>query len=129
MSRLENDNAPGQGGEVSTANGIEQRHSTLRFPHHGTQPARLLAFLLLGRLIDPLMAWRTAGIYRLADTVFQLRGMGWQVATNRLDVKNRFGEQCHVAQYELRDSVPPELAAAAQEFINQELEAIRQRAA
>lgn len=108
-------NAPGQ--------------ATPRFPHHGTQPARLLAFLLNGRRIDPLMAWRTAGIYRLADTVFQLRGMGWQVATNRLDVKNRFGEQCHVAQYELRGSVPSELAATAQEFISRELEAIQQRAA
>jgi hypothetical protein len=107
----------------------EQREYNPRFPHHGTHPARLLALLLTRRSIDPLTAWSTAGIYRLADTVYRLRGMGWNVVTNRLDVTNRFGEQCHVAQYVLRSSFTTENSADASHFIFRELEALRRRAA
>lgn len=85
------------------------------YPSIGTQPARLLAALLRGRRIDPLAGWRLLGIYRLSDTVLQLRKLGWPVVTDRLDVSNRFGEPCHVAQY----SLPGEVVAAAAPYIAQ----------
>ena len=71
------------------------------YPKSNTQPARLLAALLHHRRIHPLAGWRALGIYRLSDTVLQLRKMGWPVITGRLDVNNRFGEPCHVALYSL----------------------------
>lgn len=69
------------------------------FPSVGTQPARLLAELIDGRKVDPLAGWRRLGIYRLSDSVLQLRSKGWPVKTGHLDVKNRFGEDCRVAEY------------------------------
>lgn len=71
------------------------------YPASGTQPARLLAALLAGKEVNPLVGWLTLGIYRLSDTVYQLRNLGWPIITGRLDVKNRFGEQCRVANYHL----------------------------
>jgi hypothetical protein len=58
---------------------------------------------LQGRHINPLAGWKMLGIYRLSDTVFQLKKMGWPVDTGRLDVANRFNEPCHVAEYSLPD--------------------------
>lgn len=75
--------------------------SASTYPRHGTQAARLLSSLLSGNRINPLDGWRKLGIYRLADTAFQLRGMGWPVITGTLQVKNKFGEDCRVAEYRL----------------------------
>lgn len=71
------------------------------FPSHGNQVARLLAWLLTGRSIDPLTAWRELGMYRLSDAVYRLNGRGWKVITGEKHVVNRFGEQCDVADYYL----------------------------
>jgi len=91
-------NAHLQPAEVSA---LDKRDSNPEYPTHNTQPARLLATLLQSRRINPLAGWKSLGIYRLSDTVYQLRGMGWPVVTDRLDVTNRFSEACHVAQYYL----------------------------
>ncbi len=104
----ERDNAPGQGGDVGTANKTPE-HFNPEYPTFNTQPSRLLIALLQRGRINPLAGWKALGIYRLSDTVYQLRGMGWPVVTDRLDVANRFNEQCHVAQYYL----PPEIIADA----------------
>lgn len=96
----ERDNAPVQGGEVGTTNQTDSQFNP-EYPTLDTQPSRLLIALLQGARVNPLGGWRSLGIYRLSDTVYQLRGMGWPVVTDRLDVANRFNEQCHVAQYYL----------------------------
>lgn len=72
------------------------------YPNPSTQPGRLLAALLRGRRIDPLTGWAQLGIYRLADTAFQLRKTGWPVVTGRRVVLNRYGEPCNVAEYYLQ---------------------------
>lgn len=72
------------------------------YPTTGTQAARLLAALLAGKEINPLVGWFSLGIYRLSDTVLRLRHLCWPIVTGRLDVKNRFGEECHVANYYLQ---------------------------
>lgn len=84
-------------------NAADLRDFKPEYPSHNTQPARLLVALLSGRKIDPLSGWRSLGIYRLSDTVLQLRKLGWPVITDRLDVTNRFAEACHVALYWLAD--------------------------
>lgn len=92
----ENDNATGQGGEGVTAN---QSALDSSYPQHKTQPARLLAVLLNQGRVNPLKGWRNLGIYRLSDTVYQLRRRGWPVITGELEVENRFAEVCRVAEY------------------------------
>lgn len=86
-------------GEVGTAKSFDNFNPS--YPAHNTQAARLLASLLQGLDINPLKAWRSLGIYRLSDTVYQLRGLRWPVVTDRLDVANRFAEPCRVALYRL----------------------------
>lgn len=71
------------------------------YPAHETQAARLLAMALVGEQINPLRGWRHLGIYRLSDTKFRLKEMGWPMESGRLDVENKFGEACHVALYGL----------------------------
>lgn len=86
------------------------------YPSTGTQSARLLAALLIGKEIDPLAGWLTLGIYRLSDTVFRLRNLGWPVITARLNVKNRFGEECYVANYYLALEAIVEAGDRGREF-------------
>lgn len=97
------------------------------YPTSGTQPARLLAFLLSGQHTNPLEAWQKLGIYKSARPVFDLRALGWPVRTEHIDVGNRFGEVCHVAEY----SMPPEVIAAAgdagHQFVEDEREVMRNR--
>lgn len=98
-------------------------------PPHGTQPARLLAVALLGQKISPLEGWKRLGIYRLSDTKFQLKKLGWPMESGRLDVANRFGEPCHVALYGLPVEVIEDAGAAGQEFAKRELELMQSRKA
>ncbi len=72
-----------------------------RNPRPGTQAFRLLAELQAGNRVDPLQGWFRLGIYRLSDTVLQLRKAGWQVVTDTKEVRNRYGEVCRVASYRL----------------------------
>lgn len=64
-----------------------------------TQQERLLSYLKTYKTINPLEAWKELGIYRLSATILTLRQQGHQIETARMDVKNRFGEKCHVAKY------------------------------
>jgi len=73
------------------------------FPAHDTQAARLLAMALIGQKINPLRGWVSLGIYRLSDTKFRLKAMGWPMESDRLHVSNKFGEACRVALYGLPD--------------------------
>jgi len=92
------------------------------FPVSGTQPARLLAALLHGLNIEPLTAWKKFGAYRLADVIFQLRGLGWPVITERLEVMNRFHEVCRVAQYCLPTEAINNTGTTGQDFAKREFE-------
>lgn len=66
---------------------------------HGTQDSRVLEWLLEGRELDPLEAWVQLGVYRLAAVVHRLRQDGYDIETGRKKVKNRYGEDCEVANY------------------------------
>ena len=123
---MEKDNAP-----AIDSNDSKQEHPAFNpaYPAHGTQPARLLAAFIFGAVIDPLKAWRRTGIYRLADTVFQLRGLGWPIETGRLDVHNRFGEACHVAQYRLAAEAIERAGLGAKRFADDEITLMSERRA
>ena len=119
-----NDNATGQGREGVTAN-----QSTLdsSYPQHKTQPARLLAVLLNRGRVNPLKGWRNLGIYRLSDTVYQLRRRGWPVETGHLDVENRFAEVCHVAEYFLPHEAIKKAGDHGSNYASQEFDLMDRR--
>ena len=95
------------------------------FPHPRTQAGRFLAALLSDKRIDPLHGWFTLGIYRLSDTTHQLRKLGWPVITGQLIVKNRYGEECRVAQYYLLSEIIEEIREPGRQFISQALASSR----
>ena len=66
-----------------------------------TQKDRLIEYLAENESINPLTAWIELGIYRLSDTIFRLRNEGFNIVTEKLTVKNKFGEDCTVANYKL----------------------------
>lgn len=65
------------------------------------QIERVLAHLKSKGTLQPLEAWRDLGIYRLSAVIYDLRQEGYEIATKRLEVTNRFGETAHIAQYVL----------------------------
>ena len=99
------------------------------YPAHDTQPARLLAMALVGQWIDPLTAWRTLGIYRIADATYRLRSLGWPIQTGCFDVNNRFKEACRVARYGLLPKHCQSAGAEGQFFAEHEINLMAQRRA
>lgn len=65
-----------------------------------TQCERVLARLKQGPL-NPLQSWQELGIYRLAPRCEELRKAGFDIRTKRIEVHNKFGEKCRVAEYHL----------------------------
>ena len=65
------------------------------------QVDRLRAYLLSGRTINPLEAWKALGIYRLSARVFDLREQGDNVVSEFIEVANQFGEPCRVKAYRM----------------------------
>jgi hypothetical protein len=98
------------------------------YPSPRTQAGRFLAALLSDKHIDPLHGWFTLGIYRLSDTTLQLRKLGWPVITGQLIVKNRYGEECRVAQYYLQPEIIEETGEPGRQFISQALASSRRTA-
>lgn len=70
-------------------------------PNAGTQCQRLLEYLQNTGSINPLSSWQTLGIYRLSARIEDLRKAGYDITTTRIEVLNRFGERCKVAQYSI----------------------------
>lgn len=66
-----------------------------------TQCERLQKFLEVNGKINPLQAWELLGIYRLASRIHELRDEGLEIETRNVKVQNKFGEDCHVAEYAL----------------------------
>lgn len=64
-----------------------------------TQLNRLKQHFLLHGSVDALTSWQYIGIYRLSARVLELRQQGWDIKTERKEVKNQFGETCLVANY------------------------------
>ena len=94
-----------------------------QYLRRSTQPARLLAYLLNGARVDPLAAWHRLGIYRLSDTVLQLRKLGWPLITGDGKANNRFGERCRFAVY----CLPVDSVSAAGDFAESEYSRMAQR--
>ena len=54
------------------------------------------------RGITPMEAWEKLGVYRLSDAIHVLRKKdGYNIITNVVEVKNKYGKTCSVARYVL----------------------------
>jgi hypothetical protein len=67
-----------------------------------TQVERLNEYLDTHNSITPLQSWEELGIYRLGARIFDLKKAGVVIHTRLTPVENRFGEECHVAEYSKR---------------------------
>lgn len=66
-----------------------------------TQQERLLKHLKENSSVTPMTAFTKLGIYRLAACVHSLKKAGVKIKARRVNVENRFGDLCRVAQYKL----------------------------
>lgn len=66
-----------------------------------SQNERLLNHLQANGSINPMQAWQELGIYRLAARALELKRDGYLIRRELVEVHNRFGEACKVAEYSL----------------------------
>lgn len=66
-----------------------------------TQNKQILTHLQEQGRITSLEAINKYGITRLSGRIFELRAQGYPIAKQMITVKNRFGEECRVAEYSL----------------------------
>ena len=53
--------------------------------------------------ITTLDAFRDLGVARLSARIKDLRDSGYTIIGNMVEVKDRYGEKCHVKRYTLRE--------------------------
>jgi hypothetical protein len=51
--------------------------------------------------LTPLKAWSMYGIMRLSAVIFNLKSKGFTILSERVTVRNRYGESCPIAKYTL----------------------------
>ena len=66
-----------------------------------SQKDRLLEYLKYHGAITQFDAWYMLGISRLGARIWDLKRDGINIKSQLIPVKNRFGEVCRVAQYNL----------------------------
>ena len=69
-----------------------------------TQCDRLLEAMRRGESVTQLDAWAKFGASRVAARVRDLRDDGHDIASEWIEVQNRFGEACRVKRYSLARS-------------------------
>jgi hypothetical protein len=67
-----------------------------------TNKTRVVKYLKEYGSITPIQAIQDLGNTRLAATIFELKDLGWDIETESLRVKNRFGRTTNVAKYSLK---------------------------
>lgn len=67
-----------------------------------SQRERVLRHLKDYGAITSMEAFSDYGITRLSAIIFTLRGEGYDIKSNMIHAKNRYGEMTHYAKYEMR---------------------------
>lgn len=67
-----------------------------------TQNERVLKHMRKYGTITTKQAYDLYGITRLGARIYELRNMGFDIVSDTVPVKNRFGEKAHVARYRIR---------------------------
>ena len=66
-----------------------------------TQAERITDYMREFGGITQLEALRDLGVMRLASRISELRRGGMRINDRMIEVKNRYGETCHVKRYEV----------------------------
>jgi len=67
-----------------------------------TQCEKILKYLMTHKKgITALIAMEKFGIMRLASRIHDLREMGYNITSEIIEVKNRYGQKCRVCEYRL----------------------------
>lgn len=72
--------------------------------HLPTQNGRIIAYMSEFGGITQLEALRDLGVMRLASRISDLRRMGYDIESDIVPVKNRYGETCHIKRYKFGDN-------------------------
>ena len=67
--------------------------------HRPTQNERILDYIAEFGSITQFEALQDLGIMRLASRISDLKRLGYPIDSKVIEVKNRFGETCHVKSY------------------------------
>lgn len=87
------------------------------YPDPTTVKGRVLADLLAGRRITHLDCWREHGSSRLAHHCYMLRGIGWPIDTEEIEVTTRRGRQAQIGEYSLPAEVIEEAGERGQRYV------------
>lgn len=69
--------------------------------HKPTQNDRIMDYMNRFGSITQMEALQDLGVARLASRISDLRSLGVPIIGEMIEVKNRFGEKCHVKRYRL----------------------------
>ena len=70
--------------------------------HKPTQNERIIDYIKRFGSITQFEALRDLGVMRLASRISDLKRLGYPVVSERIVVKNRYGEECRIKRYKLR---------------------------
>lgn len=73
--------------------------------HKPTQNDRIIEYIDRFGSITQLEALQDLGVMRLASRISDLRSLGYPIVSNTEEVKNRFGEKCHIKRYSMEKVV------------------------
>ena len=86
---------------------------TMRATRKQTGAAQVRAALEAGEALTALDAYHRWGVQHLAGTIGHLKRQGMAINSQRVEVMNRAGDVCHVAQYSLASGNGPAMAEHA----------------
>lgn len=68
-----------------------------------TQAQRVLEYIKEFGSITQIEALKDLGVMRLASRISNLKDMGFDIKSEVVSVKNRYGEKCYIKRYWLAD--------------------------
>ena len=87
---------------VVTASAVQEGKGAVTMANSKpTQAERILDYMGEFGGITQLEALRDLGCMRLASRISDLRRQGHSITSERVAVKNRYGETCHIKRYRL----------------------------
>lgn len=69
-----------------------------------TQAHRIIRHLARGGTLTRLDAWDKLGILEAPARISELRAQGWQIRTEKVQIRNRYGEAATIARWRYQDT-------------------------
>ena len=69
--------------------------------HKPNQNERIIDYMNRFGSITQMEALQDLGVARLASRISDLKSLGVPIVSEMIEVKNRFGEKCHIKRYRI----------------------------